>query len=303
MIKYCILGTSGMTPLPDRHLSSCILSYTGVNILIDVGEGTQIAIRKAGYSLKKIDYIFLTHYHTDHIGGLAGLLASLANSEKTSRLTIVGPRGVNRIVEASKKLVSKLPYEIKTIELIDEAPTIKIQDLQVTPFTVEHTVTCFGYKFELPRLDRCDPQKALANDVPIEFWDKLQQGKIVYHNERILTPDLIIAEKRKGIKLVYTTDTRPCANITDAAKNADLLICEGMYGDSSFIDNANKNKHMMMSEAANIAASGHVKKLILTHYSPSLVHPEIFLSELRYLFANTEIGYDGMEGELVFENS
>ena len=302
MLKYCILGTSGMTPLPDRHLSSCIFSYNGVNILIDVGEGTQIAIKKAGFSLKKIDYIFLTHYHTDHIGGLAGLLASLANSEKTSLLTIMGPKGLNRIVEASKRLVSKLPYMIKTIEVADEEPAIRIHDMTITPFAVEHTVMCFGYKLEIARLAKCDPQKAISNNVPSEFWDRLQKDEIIHFQGRVLTKDLIIAYGRKGIKVVYTTDTRPCNKIENAIKGADLFICEGMYGDDTFRANAEKNKHMMMSEAVNLAARGSVNRLILTHYSPSLAHPESFLPELQYTFAKTEVGYDGLKGELTFEN-
>ncbi|MCM1172500.1 MAG: ribonuclease Z [Clostridium sp.] len=302
MLNYCVLGTSGMVPLPDRHLSSCMFSYNGVNILIDAGEGTQIAIKKCGISLKKIDYVLFTHYHTDHVGGLPGLLASIANSDRTSTLTIVGPKGVNRIVEASKKLVSKLPYIVKTIEIVDEAPTISIQDLKITPFPVEHTTTCFGYKLELSRFGKCDPEKAEMNDVPVEFWDRLQKDEVIQYNGRVLTKDLIVSYERKGIKVVYTTDTRPCDSISQAAKNADLLICEGMYGDSDQKSNAEKNKHMMMQEAAALAAKAGVKKLILTHYSPSVCKPEQFLKELQYTFSKVSMGYDGLTDELVFSN-
>lgn len=303
MLMYYILGTSGMVPLPDRHLSSCMLSYNGVNILIDAGEGTQIAIKKCGVSLKKIDYILLTHYHTDHVGGLPGLLASLANSDKTTTLTIIGPKGVNRIVEASKKLVSKLPYVVKTIEIIGEEPTISIQDLKITPFPVEHTTTCFGYKIELSRFGKCDPQKAEMNKVPSELWDQLQKNEVIQYEGRVLTKDLIISYERKGIKLVYTTDTRPCESISKAAKGADLLICEGMYGDNEQAPNAKKNKHMMMQEAATLAAKAGVKKLILTHYSPSVCSPEQYLRELQYIFSKVYMGHDGYSDELVFSDN
>lgn len=300
MINVSIVGTSGMTPLPNRHLSSCLVQYNGINYLIDAGEGTQVALKKLGASLKKIDYVLLTHYHTDHVGGLAGLFASMANNEKDTMLTIIGPKGLNRVVEASKRLVSKLPFTIKIIELIDSTPTLKCNGLAITPFPVEHKIACFGYKIELPRDGKCDPEKAKANDVPMEYWSALQQNQIVKYNGRVLTKDLIMSPTRAGIKFVYTTDTRPCRTIVDAAKDADLFICEGMYGEDEQLSNAEKNLHMTMQEAASIAATCGVKEVILTHFSPSMVHPEKYLDELKYTFNRVTIGSDGMTRELTF---
>lgn len=300
MIYVTILGTSGMTPLPDRHLSSCLVRYQGTSYLIDAGEGTQIAIKKMGYSLKKIDYILFTHYHTDHIGGLVGLLASMSNSEKTNTLTIIGPKGLNRIVDAAKRMISNPPFMIKTIEIIDSIETLHLNGLEVTPFPVKHGIACFGYKFILNRDGKCDVEKAKANDVPMEHWSAIQQNNIVIQDNRVYTKDLINSLARKGIKFVYTTDTRPCPAIEHAAKDADLFICEGMYGEPSQINNANKNYHMTMQEAASIAASCHVKELILTHYSPSIVQPSKYLGELRYVFRHTTMGIDGMLRELTY---
>jgi ribonuclease Z len=301
MISVSILGTSGMTPLPNRHLSSCVFRHDGVQFLIDCGEGTQVALKEAGYSLKKIDYILLTHYHTDHVGGLAGLLASMANSEKDNTVTIIGPKGLNRVVNAVKSLVSKLPFTIKTIEIVDEDVVLELNGLKITPFSVEHKIPCFGYKVILPREGKCLPEKAASNDVPIEIWSELQHNKVVERDGRIFTKDLIMTDARKEIKFVYTTDTRPCNNIVEAAKNADLFVCEGMYGDYEQITKAKKNYHMMMQEAAEIASKAGPAKLVLTHYSPSMVKPEQYLSELRYVFNKVEMGYDGYTVELDYE--
>lgn len=302
MITVTILGTGGMTPLPNRHLSSCMVRYNGINFLIDCGEGTQIAIKKAGYSLKKIDYIFLTHFHTDHVSGLSGLLASMSNSDKTTPLTIVGPKGLGRIVDASRKLVSKLPFIVKTIEINEAKATLDFDGLQITPFPVEHKIPCFGYSFYLKREGKCDPMKAAANNVPVEVWSELQEKQMMKYEGRILTKDLIMNDSRKGIKFVYTTDTRPCKNIVNAAKDADLFVCEGMYGDDMLRDNADKNLHMTMQEAAMLAAQSGVKQLILTHFSPSMPHPDWYLKDLLYTFHATTIGADGLTCELNYED-
>ena len=302
MISVTLVGTSGMTPLPDRHLSSCIVKCNGSNYLIDAGEGTQIALRKLGCSLKKINYVLLTHYHTDHIGGLAGLFASMANSEKDDLLTIVGPKGLNRTIDATRKLVSKLPFSIKTIELLDEYPTMNLDGLEVTPFPVEHKISCLGYQFILQRNGKCDPDKARKNDVPMELWTDLQNNKVINYNGRIITKDAILNNSRKGLKTVYTTDTRPCNSIKEAAKNADLLICEGMYGSDMKVPTVARSLHMTMEEAATIAASCGVKELILTHFSPAMVQPERYENDLRDIFSRTTVGYDGLVRELGFSD-
>lgn len=303
MISATLVGTSGMTPLPDRHLSSCIIKCNGSNYLIDAGEGTQIGLRKIGCSLKKINYVLLTHYHTDHIGGLSGLFASMANSEKDDLLTIIGPKGLNRTIDATRKLVSKLPFAIKTIELADEYPTMNLDGLEVTPFPVEHKIPCLGYQFILQRNGKCDPDKAKRNDVPMELWTDLQNNKVVNYNGRIITKDAILSNSRKGLKIVYTTDTRPCNSIKEAAKNADLFICEGMYGSDMKVPNAAKSIHMTMEDAATIAAGCGVKELILTHFSPAMVQPNKYESDLKDIFSRTTVGYDGLTRELEFSDN
>lgn len=301
MIDVCLLGTSGMSPLVNRHLSSAVIRRDGAAFLLDCGEGTQLALRKAGIQLRSIKVICFTHYHADHTLGLPGLLATLANAERTEPLTIIGPKGLMRTVNAALCLISKLPYEVKCIECSEDYNTLNLFGLEVSMFLVNHGVACFGYSFTLSRAGKCDPEKAKRNNVPPEIWTDLQQNKIIQMNGRVFTKDLIMGENRKGLKVVYTTDTRPCNSIITYAKGADLLICEGMYGSDDCLDNAIKNYHMTFSEAASLAREAHVEQMWLTHYSPGLVDPTKNLVNATNIFKRTICGYDGLSIALEYQ--
>ena len=117
MLDICLLGTGGMMPLPGRWLTSLALRFNGSCMLIDCGEGTQIAMKRAGISSKPFDVICFTHFHADHISGLPGLLLSMGNAERTEPLTIIGPKGVERVVNSLRVIAPELPFDIKFIEL------------------------------------------------------------------------------------------------------------------------------------------------------------------------------------------
>ena len=117
MLDICLLGTGGMMPMPHRWLTSCMARCEGVNLLIDCGEGTQIAMKEKGWSPKPIDIMCFTHFHADHISGLPGMLLSMGNSEKTTPLILIGPKGLERVVGALRIICPELPFELKFIEL------------------------------------------------------------------------------------------------------------------------------------------------------------------------------------------
>lgn len=153
----------------------------------------------------------------------------MANSEKTDTLTIVGPKGLNNVVDAAKRMVSRLPFRIKTIEITEGNQSLKLDSFMIKPFMVDHKTPCFGYQFQLSRAGRFSEELAKQNNVPEEIWSEIQQKNIVPYNGRIYTQDLIMDIPRKGLKFVYVTDTRLCESMRVAAKGADLMICEGMY--------------------------------------------------------------------------
>ena len=144
-------------------------------------------------------------------------------------------------------------------------------------------------------------EKAKKNDVPLKFWSRLQKGEIIEAEGRLFEPSMVLGETRKGIKVTYTTDTRPTDSIRRNAKDADLFICEGMYGERGDINNAVKYKHMTFEEAAGLAKDAAVKELWLTHYSPAIMHPEIFMDDVRKIFANAYAAKDRRSMELNFE--
>ena len=296
-----MLGTGGMMPLPRRWLTSLMLRYNGSSLLTDCGEGTQIAINKHGWSFKPIDTICFTHYHADHISGLPGILLAMANSDRTEPLLLIGPKGIDRVVRGLTVITPELPFEIRTMELTEPEVRFEVQGINVTAFKVNHRMACYGYSYEIKRTGKFDAERAKAEDIPLQFWSRLQKGETITDGGRTFTPDMVLGPDRKGIKVTYTTDTRPTESIAVNAKGSDLFICEGMYGEEDKYANAVENRHMMMSEAAKLAADAGVPEMWLTHYSPSMTHPENHLDDLKKIFPGTVIGKDGMSAELNFE--
>ena len=301
MLDVCLLGTGGMMPLPYRWLTSLMVRYNGSSLLIDCGEGTQIAIKEKGWSFKPIDVICFTHYHGDHISGLPGLLLTMGNADRTEPLTLVGPRGLERVVSALRVIAPELPFEIKFIEITKPEEVLELNGYRITAFRVNHNVTCYGYTLEILRQGKFSPDSAREHEIPLKFWNPLQKGQTVEDEGRIYTPDMVLGPPRKGIKLTYTTDTRPTESILRNAKDSDLFICEGMYGEDDKIEKAKGYKHMTFREAATLARDAEVGEMWLTHYSPSLVRPDDYMDTVREIFPKAWPGKDGKSVELNFE--
>lgn len=302
MLDVCLLGTGGMMPLPGRFLTSLMVRYNGSNLLIDCGEATQIAIKKKGWVFKPIDVICFTHYHADHISGLPGLLLTMGNAERTEPLTLVGPRGLEKVVSALRCIAPELPFTIRFHELTEPEEHMEIHGYHITAFKVQHNVTCYGYTLEIPRSGRFDAIRAKQENIPLPYWSRLQKGEtILAEDGRTLTPDMVLGPARKGLKVTYTTDSRPVPSIAAHAANSDLFICEGMYGEPEKEKKAREYRHMTFYEAARLAVQAQPKEMWLTHFSPSLVYPENYLSDVRKIFPETYLGEDGKSVTLTFE--
>ena len=301
MLDVCLLGTGGMMPLPYRWLTSLMLRCEGSHLLIDCGEGTQIAIKEKGWTFKPIDIICFTHYHADHISGLPGILLTMGNAERTEPLTIVGPRGLERVVNALRTIAPELPFLIQFIELTEAVQTISLPPYEITAFRVNHNIVCYGYTIELKRAGKFQADRAIEQGIPLKFWNPLQKGNVVTDGEKTYTPDMVMGPARKGIKVTYTTDTRPTESIRNNAADADLFICEGMYAEKEKIKKAKQYKHMTFYEAAQLAKDAGVKEMWLTHFSPSLVHGESYMDQVKAIYSNAHLGKDGMSVELDFE--
>ena len=301
MLDVCLLGSGGMMPLPYRWLTSLMTRFNGSSLLIDCGEGTQIAIKEKGWSFKPIDVICFTHYHGDHISGLPGLLLTMGNADRKEPLTLIGPKGLERVVSALRVIAPELPFPIIYKEIEGAEQTFELNGYRLKAFRVNHNVLCYGYTMEIDRAGKFDVERAKEQEIPQKYWKHLQKGETIETENGILTPDMVLGPPRKGLKLTYTTDTRPTNSIRENAKDSDLFICEGMYGEKEKAAKAIEYKHMTFYEAATLAKEAEVEEMWLTHYSPSLTKPEEYMEDVRAIFPNAKAGKDRMSVELAFE--
>lgn len=309
MIDITILGTAATMPLPDRALASVLLSCTGNTILFDCGEGTQTAARKAHVSLMKLSLIALTHYHGDHIFGLPGLLQTMACLGRRDPLFVCGPDGLHEAMRALLTLAGPLPFDVIAISIPDDGiclgSTIPGWPLEASliPVKTKHRTASFGYRFELSRPGRFNPEAAKTLKVPLPKWSTLQHGENVeLDSGRIVTPDEVLGPPRAGLSVCISGDTAPCSSLTEGAAGADLFICEATYGDEDNSDQASLYGHSTFSQAAATAAKAGAKRLLLTHFSQMMEVPEDYLDNARAGYREAECAADGMKIRLCFED-
>lgn len=297
MIDVTLLGTGGMMPLPGRFLTSLYVRTNGRAILIDCGEGTQTAIRTASLRFKCIDAILLTHFHADHVSGLPGLFLTIGNEGRTEPIHLYGPAGLTRVISAFLTIIGELPYDLIFHELPHEGARFEAANLLVNAAPADHGMPCLFYQLSLSRPGKFDPVRARENGVPLPLWGQLQKGEAVGG----FSPSDVLGPARRGLSLLYATDTRPVDKIGLLGKDADLLILEGMFGEEEKHARAVETHHMTMQEAANLAKNANAKELWLTHYSPATPHPEEFEETIKKIFENTVISADGQSKTITFE--
>ncbi len=289
-----------MMPLPYRYLTSLLLRYNGSSMMIDCGEGTQMALRRAEFSPNPIDVICFTHYHGDHISGLPGLLLTMGNADRTEPLTLIGPKGLERVVSMLRVVAPELPFPIVFQEFSGDSADFEMKGYKIHAFRVQHNVTCYGYTVSVDRLGKFDVERAKAANVPLKLWNRLQHGETVESDGMVFTPDMVMGEARKGLKVLYATDTRPVPAIIDNGKGTDLMVLEGMYGDDEKLEHVKDHKHMLMSEAAKLAKEADTAELWLTHFSPAEARPKDYEEKIQQIFPATVIPKDGHTTELNF---
>lgn len=307
MIDLLLLGCGGGMPMPNRFLSSLLISYMGRKILVDCGEGTQVSMRISNTGFKSIDVICITHIHGDHIVGLPGLLGTIGNSGRTDPLTIIGPEGITAAVNGLRVIANWLPYEINILENPKDSFKINNKyikgEVEISFLELDHSSPCTGYSFYFKRKPKFNVEKAMKNNVPKILWNRLQNNEeTIILDMKEYTKEMVIGEERKGIKVSMITDSRPIDSIEKFISGSDYFICEGTYGNDSDLSKAIKNKHMTFREAATLAKKGTVKKLLLTHFSTAMNEPEIYYYNAKEVFENTLIGFDRYSESLSFND-
>ncbi len=300
-----ILGCGGMMPLPYRHLTSVLLRREGDLFLFDCGEGTQVSLRRLNLKWKKIDAIFISHTHADHVTGLPGILMLNAQVDRTEPLYIYGPPKIKEYVETSRKVLDMyINYPIVVKEI--EAPCVvhSGKDFYIRAFPLDHTKVCVGYTLEeLDRPGEFNPDKARELGVPVgPLWAQLQQGfEVKATDGSVVKPEQVLGDKRSGRKFSFVTDTLYKKSIAQEVRGSDLLVCEGMFEDD-LIDQAKEKKHMTAGQAATIAKDADVRRMCMIHYSPRYTDRELekLLEEAKKIWPKTELSRDRMNIEIPY---
>ena len=294
-----ILGCGGMMPLPYRHLTSVLLRRDGDLFLFDGGEGTQVSLRRLNLKWKKINAIFVSHTHADHVTGLPGILMLNAQVERTEPLFIFGPPKIKEYIETSRKVLDmyiNYPIEVKEIT----APSIVFEGdgFYIRAFPLDHTKTCVGYTLEeLDRPGEFNPEKAELLNVPVgPLWGKLQKGQpVVSSDGKTVFPEDVMGKKRSGRKFSFVTDTLYKTSIAKEVYGSDLLVCEAMF-ENDLIEQEKEKKHMTAREAALIARDSNSLRMYMIHYSPRYNDKELekLLLQAREIYPGAELSKDRM---------
>ncbi len=289
-----VLGTGGMMPLPNRHLTSVLLRREGDLFLFDCGEATQIALRKLNLKWKKIHSIFITHTHADHVTGLPGIIMLSSQVQRDEPLYIYGPARLKEFLETTiRSLEVYINYEIIIKEIpVESQRVVEFEQFYIRAFPLKHTKRCVGYSLiEHDRPGMFYPDRAKELQVPQgPLWSQLQKGESVESaTGETIQPEQVLGPARKGIKFSFITDTMYFPEISPEVTGSDLLICEGMFT-HDLIDHASEKRHLTAVQAATIAKhAGGVKQMGLIHYSPRYTDRELkmLLKEAQEVFPET----------------
>lgn len=300
MLIYKFLGSGGVCPQSNRGLTALYVQCNKTSILIDCGESVQVFATKYGISLFGIDALFITHLHADHILGIPGLLATMSNCERRKPLIVYGPPGTMDKIHAMQKLLYSISFRVFVVE-IEPEDSVEFTNFTVTAAALQHSVVCYGYSVVVnrpPEYSADVVKKGSLSDAAVSL---LQSGCNIEYNGIKLDINAVFGANREFMKLVYATDTGVCNSLIELCADADVAILDGSYGTEDQRPALNTSEiHMSFAEAATVAKKSGVKKLVLTHFSPSLVAPWIHIANATDIFKNAVCAYGGYFGSIIY---
>ena len=289
MLDILFLGTGASIPSRDRGMP-CAAVRCGTDIvLFDCGEGTQRQMMISPFSFMKVKGIFITHMHGDHFLGLPGLLQTMGLSGRKEKLVVCGPEGLIDCLSAVLSACEgKIEYELQINELT-HGSEVEFSDFTVSAFRTDHNVPSFGYKLsENASKGRFDKEKATELGLrPGPDFSRLQDGETVGS----ITPDMVVGPPRPGCTLVYSGDTAPCRELSEAAAGADVLIHESTFSEKEACL-ASDHKHSTSVQAAETAKECGCRVLFLIHISNRYEDKELIGEEARAVFENSIVPND-----------
>jgi ribonuclease Z len=269
-VEVLVLGIGGMMPMPGRWLTSAVVLFDGRATMFDCGEGTQVALKKSGFGVGRIERFVLSHLHGDHVLGVPGMLMLLTQAEIEGGVQIVGPPEVTGFVRGARDLLRfYLNYPLLYADLDPEGGVLPGEGFSIEYLPLKHSAHTFGFAFvEDERPGKFSIAKARELGVPEgPDFGRLQRGEAIIVGEREITPELVLGPPRRGRRFAYVTDTAPCKNAYRLLKDADFALIEAMFLNEEETDAAEK-KHLTAKQAGRIVRESGCRRAVLGHVSP-----------------------------------
>lgn len=292
-MKIIFLGTGGTYPSKERNVSSVAVQVGRDVVMFDCGEGTQRQMMHSSVSFMRIMAIMVTHLHADHFLGIPGLVQSMSLNGREEPLKIFGPQGTSETVRNMLSLGHfRSQFDVLPRDLVP-GETVEFDTFNVEASEASHTVPALIYALEEhSRPGKFDLGKATELGVPPgPLFRSLQEGNTVRTDGGVVAPSQVIGEERRGRKVVYTGDTRPCESVRTLATDADVLIHDCTFG-SDHSSTASEFGHSTAEQAAETAKAANVRRLVLIHFSPRYDDLTSLETEARSVFPNTTAARD-----------
>lgn len=296
-----ILGSNSALPAHGRHPSAQLLTIDHHQILVDCGEGTIFRLSDLKLSKMKVEAIFISHLHGDHVYGLPGLVTSLILMGRKEPLTIVGPKGIKKMLEQIFEASwTRLNYPLEFLETDSEKHALVFSTTSYTVETIplSHRVPCNGYLFRQQERPK-NIREEIVSDYQLNPGQiiSLKSGREVETPQGTLHPDDVLYVKHTAKSYAYCSDTVYLPPIIPVIKDVDLLYHEATYLDD-FAEKAKERGHSTARQAGMMARQAGVKKLLLGHPSSKYANVDALVQEAQNEFQNTFFAKEGLTIEV-----
>ena len=296
MLSVTILGNNSAIPAFDRHPTAQVITMDEHLFLVDCGEGTQMQMAKYKIRRSKINHIFISHLHGDHYFGLIGLITSMGLLGRQQDLHLYAPSPLKEIFDTQLKVAdTQLTFVLRFHALQEEGIVVKDSRFEVSCFRVFHRIECWGFKFrQIKPLRKINPEKAIQNEIPASFFDRLKWGEdYLTKDGKIIPNELVTDPAPKAKSYAYSADTSYNETIVEKVKGVDLLYHEATYL-KDLEDRAVKRFHSTTIQAATIALKAGVHRLLIGHFSSKYEKLDEFEAEAKEIFPNCELALEGV---------